>query len=213
MKKLKAKFIKRTAKERLYELPVPLVALTGGIATGKSAVSKLLTAKGVPLIDADRLVKDVYATAESEAFIKTHYPAGWKDGAIHFPTLRELVFNDPEAKARIESHIYAALPKAFHEAYHKLGNPPFVVYDVPLLFERHLEGLMDLTIMVYAPRKVQRARIIDRDGHADELAEKILNAQMDIEEKKLKADFVIDNSRGLEELAVEVESLLRQVLD
>lgn len=213
MKGLKSKFQRLDPAHRLYQLDIPIIGLTGGIATGKSTTSRALIKQGIPLIDADQLVKNVYAEDKVRDYVHKNHPDVWKEDKIHFPTLREKFFKDPKVKEEIEKLIYSRLPDVFMSAYHKLGTPPFIVYDVPLLFEKQLQAKVDLTVLVYAPRKVQRARIIHRDGHPEEMAEKILNQQQDIEEKKLKSDFVIDNSRGLSELAVEVENFLRQVLD
>src|SRR5690606_13710936 len=100
---------------------------------------------------------------------------------VIFPTLRERFFKDPALKKDLEAFIYQRLPKAFHEAYARLGSPSYVVYDVPLLFEKGLDQLVDLRVLVYAPRKIQRARLMKRDGHLEEMAERILDQQMDIE--------------------------------
>jgi dephospho-CoA kinase len=76
-----------------------------------------------------------------------------------------------------------------------------------------MQGYFDLTVLVYAPRKIQRARLMNRDGHLEEMANNILDQQMDIEEKKLKADFVIDNSQTEAELTEEVNQFLRQITE
>lgn len=212
MKQLKEAVKKLETKDRLYQLNVPIIGLTGGIATGKSTVSKMLINEDIPLIDADQLVKDVYAEEIAQEYIRKNHPEAWKGNAIHFPTLREKFFNDRKAKEEIEKFIYARLPDAFGKALKKLGNPSFIVYDVPLLFEKQLQTKVDLTVLVYAPRKIQAARIMNRDGHLQEMAETILSHQLDIEDKRSKADLVVDNSRGIDELAVEVKSFLRQVL-
>lgn len=211
--KLKAKFNKLTEAQRLYGLDKPIIGLTGGIATGKSTVTKILEAKGLIVLDADRLVKSIYQGQEAKDFIKKNFPKAWIDNEISFPKLRELFFHDPKIKESVETFIYARLPKAFAEAAALNTKQPFHIYDVPLLFEKKLDQKMDLSVLVYAPKNVQRARLMDRDGHIEDMAEKILNHQMDIEDKKLKADFVINNSAGLEELAAEVSQLLLQVLE
>ena len=114
-------------------------------------------------------------------------------------------------KEEIEAYIYTRLPGAFGQAYEDLGKPEFVIYDVPLLFEKHLDSMVDIKVVVYSPEKIQKARLMERDGHEEAMAETIMATQLDIEEKKEKADFVIDNSATLEELAEEVNQLLRQI--
>lgn len=212
MKKLNPKFITLTPDFRLYNFEKPIVALTGGIATGKSTVTKILEAKGFKFIDADLLVKNIYKTDEAKQFIRTHFSEAWVNNEINFAKLRELVFSNPKIKEVIESFIYARLPDAFREASSKIKNQDFFLYDVPLLFERGLDTKVDLKIVVYAPREIQLARILDRDGTKEEIANKILDQQMDIEEKKEKADLIINNSSSMAELAADVEALLNQIL-
>lgn len=212
MKDLKPELKKLDSAHRLYQLDIPIMGLTGGIATGKSTVSRTLIKQGIPLIDADQLVKDIYNEEKVREHVRKNYPEAWQEENIHFPTLREKFFKDHKVKDEIERLIYSRLPDAFMRAYHKMSNPPFIVYDVPLLFEKNLQDKMDMTVLVYAPRTLQKSRIMARDGHTDEMAENILSHQLGIEDKKMRADFVIDNSKGLSELAVEVDNFLRQVL-
>jgi dephospho-CoA kinase len=196
---------------RLHDSPIPIVGLTGGIATGKSTVSKLLREKGYFVIDADQLVKDIYQTSEAKEFIRRLKPEAMKGEEINFPQLREIFFQDSLVKDSIEKFIYQRLPAQFQRQVKRAGAVKFIIYDVPLLFEKKLEDKVDKTVVVYAPRSIQVARLMDRDGHREEMARKILDHQMDIEEKKEKADFVVDNSGTKEQLAEEVLRLLRLI--
>lgn len=209
--KLKSQYQRLTQVTRLYQLTVPVIALTGGIATGKTTVAKILAQKGLPIINADQLVKEIYTTSEAQTFIQQHHPDVLQNGAINFLKLREKVFNHPSVKDQIEQFIYSRLPKAFELAYAKLGPIDCVIYDIPLLFEKNMQHLFDVNLLVYAPRSVQLSRLVSRDGHNEDLANKILDQQMDIEEKKKRADMVIDNSRSETELAEEIETLFRQI--
>lgn len=211
--KLKAEWNKLPAEKRLHGLNVPIIGLTGGIATGKSTVSKMLSDQGLPVINADHLVKDIYARPETREFIRNNYPDVMKGSDIDFRLLREKFFTAPVVKEEIEAFLYARMKEAFEKAYAKLGQPPVVVYDVPLLFEKHLESLVDMKVLVYAPAKIQRARLMERDGHEESMATTIMESQMDIETKKDKSDFVIDNSATLEDLTEEVNQFLRQIQD
>ena len=213
MKQLRPQFVKLTADQRLYSFEKPIIALTGGIATGKSTVTKLLEQKGLKVIDADRLVKKVYQKETSKEFIRTQFPEAWKNHDIDFVKLREIFFKNSSAKTQIEQFIYQSLPEAFKLAADKIKDQAFYIYDVPLLFEKHLESKVDLSIVVYASREVQLARLIDRDKVKEDSGNRILDSQMDIEEKKMKADFVLSNMNSLTELAAEVDSLLLQILD
>jgi dephospho-CoA kinase len=213
MKNLKEKFVKLEPGFRLYNYDKPIIALTGGIATGKSTVTKLLESKGLKIIDADQLVKGIYQRQDTKELIRTVFSDAWVNEEISFPKLREMVFQNPKIKELIEGFIYARLPDAFREATSKISGQDFYIYDVPLLFERNLDTKVDVKVVVYAPRNIQLARLIDRDGSKEELGNKILDAQMDIEEKKEKADFVINNSGTMVELAAEVDQLLLQILE
>lgn len=204
--KLRDQFLRNTPK--LHGSPVPVVGLTGGIATGKSTVSKLLRKHGLTVIDADQLVKAVYTEKDTHDFLRQNCPEGIKGDEVNFPRLRERFFSNPELKKKIENFIYQRLPAAFLKSYEAAGRPECVVYDVPLLFEKGLQDKVDLKVLVYAPRKIQLARVISRDKHETELAEKILDQQMDIEQKRSLSDVIIDNSQTEAELEIEVKNFV-----
>jgi dephospho-CoA kinase len=208
--KLREEYVKLNSSTRAFKLPFPILGLTGGIATGKSTVARFLRSRGLPLIDADLLIKRIYQSPETKQFISQSYPEAIKDQEIQFPVLREVFFNSPEAKKSIEAHLSLSLPTYFHEELQKLGKIDILIYDVPLLFERKLETKVDQTVVVYAPRETQIARLLHRDGGRRELAEKILDHQMDIEEKKKRADILIDNSRTEAELIIDLENFLKK---
>ena len=197
--------------QRLYQLDVPVIGLTGGIATGKTTVSQKLQEKGFAVINADHLVKDIYALPETFEFIRNEFPDVIKNEQIQFPLLRQFVFANSEDKVKIENFIYARLAQAFNAAFNKFDHPQMIIYDVPLLFEKNLQPLFDMTVLVYAPREIQQTRLMKRDNVLEEMAETMLNSQMDIEEKKAKADFIIDNSKSESELAKEINRLLHKL--
>ena len=204
--------INRLSKnQRLYQLDVPVIGLTGGIATGKTTVSHKLQEEGFAVINADHLVKDIYALPETFEFIRSEFPDVIINEQIQFPLLRQFVFANSENKVKIENFIYARLAQAFNAAFNKFDHPQMIIYDVPLLFEKSLQPLFDMTVLVYAPREIQRTRLMKRDNVLEEMADTMLNSQMDIEEKKAKADFIIDNSKSESELAEEINRLLHKL--
>lgn len=211
--KLKDQFIKLNSTQRLYGLSIPVVGLTGGIASGKSTVSKILLAKGLTVIDADQLVKSIYGKEEAIEFVRKNYPDVIKEGRIDFPELRKKVFTAPEIKSEIENFIYLRLPGAFSEAVSRVQGSQALVYDVPLLFEKNLESKFDLNVLVYAPQTIQLARLIKRDDQEEEMAKKIMTQQMDIEVKKTLADYVIDNSKTEADLQLSVEIFLQKYFE
>jgi dephospho-CoA kinase len=209
--KLNKNKISLTKENRLHHFEVPIIALTGGIATGKSSVSKILKEKNIPLIDADKLVKNIYQKTETFNFIQSHFPACIENNQIDFKRLRTIAFSNNEHLQTIEKFIYQYMPQEFLRAYHELGGPDFIFYDVPLLFEKNLDKFVDQKICVYAPYDMQLMRLIERDQLTKELAQKILSKQLDIEIKKSKSDFIIINTNSIEDLKNNTENILRSL--
>jgi len=206
--KLLPKLITKNSGSRLYQLPVPIVGLTGGIATGKSTVAKLFKSLQFPVIDADALVKSVYQKQEVFDFIQIHYPNAIVNKSIDFKILRAIAFaNDAEIK-KIETEIYRHLPGEFLRAYHSFSSANFIIYDVPLLFEKGLDKLVDQKIVVYSPREMQIERLMKRDHISLEAAEKILTHQLPIDQKKQMADFLIDNSKSEKDLEENFQNIV-----
>lgn len=205
------KFQLLDAKKRLYQIENPLIGLTGGIATGKSAVAALIRQKGLPVIDADQLVKSLYTQKQTIDFIQALAPqcvSKENNFQIDFKSLRQLFFSDKAIKQQVEQHIYSLLPTAFLNELKSVPQQAPVFYDVPLLFEKKLNQQSDLSVVVYACRETQIKRMMKRDQIEFDLAEKILAAQMSIDEKKLLADVVIENEGSLQQLQNEVELFL-----
>lgn len=213
MKKLRNKWITKDQSSRLYNTPVPIVALTGGIATGKTTIAQMFRDHDIPVIDADQLVKGIYQKKESFDFVSQHFLEALIDNSIHFKTLRELAFKTPENQAKLEAFIYAQMPAAFTEAYKAFGAHEFIIYDVPLLFEKGLHSKTDLSVCAYSPRSTQLERLVKRDQITTELAEVILTKQMDIEEKKKKSDLVIENLSDLVALKNNFEKILKELTE
>lgn len=204
--KLKSKYIR---KNRLYQISKPLLGLTGGIATGKSTVTSKLTAMGFPVIEADKLVHQIYAKESSLEFIKENYPSTVIKDKIDFPSLRKVFFENLGAKKEIENFIYSQLENEFLEKAKEFGQYDFLIYDVPLLFEKELNLLVDQSICVYTDQKNQISRMMKRDNIDVDLAKKMIQAQIDIEKKKEISDFVIENISTLEKLDMEIERFIR----
>ncbi|MBC7427548.1 MAG: dephospho-CoA kinase [Bacteriovorax sp.] len=208
MKKLKNNWITKDKGNRLYEIPVPILGLTGGIATGKTTVAQMFRDAGVPVIDADKLVKSIYQKRSSYEFVLMNFPEAITENDIHFKKLREVAFTTAENQLMIETFIYSQMPEAFKEAYLSHPQHDYIVYDVPLLFEKNLNVKIDTSICTYAPRSTQLERLVKRDQITVDLAEKILSRQMDIEEKKKKSDLFIENLSDLASLKNNFDQLL-----
>lgn len=209
---LKQAYCKLDKNQRFYQLERPIIGLTGGIATGKSSASKYLKSKGFPLIDADSLVKKIYAQDETIDFVKScgeKYVD--KHRNIDFKLLRKDVFSSANLKETIENFIYQRLPKAFNSELAKLEPNGAIIYDIPLLFEKDLASQFDITICIGTSLEIQLERVMQRDGISEDLARSIINNQMSIDEKIKKADFHIDNSSDISNLNQKIDKVIQQI--
>tara|TARA_R110000868_G_scaffold298978_1_gene559204 strand:+ start:15062 stop:15712 length:651 start_codon:yes stop_codon:yes gene_type:complete len=212
--KLNPTLNKLKQEDRLYQMPVPVIGLTGGIASGKSSVSQILRTHGLSIIDADLLVKSIYRQEDIIEHISALAPETITAGAIDFKKLREVFFSSTAIQSKIEKLIYAQMPSAFNQTYKTQlqSKQDFIIYDVPLLFEKKLAPLVDHKVCVWCPKEVQIARLIQRDGITHELALKMLDRQWDIDKKKSESDEIIDNSKTKTELNHSVSIFIKNLL-
>lgn len=211
--KLKDKYHKLTPATRLSNLEVPIIGLTGGIATGKSTVSDYLKAKNHPLLCADVLVKKIYQEKETQEFIASHFPQAMIEGKIDFKKLRDLFFHEVSVQKQIEGFLYPRLGQKVREEYKLLESPAYLFYDVPLLFEKDMAPHADVLLVVYAKASIQKERLILRDKISEELAEQILAKQWPIDQKRDLAHFIIKNEGAPQELPAEIEKVLNELFN
>jgi dephospho-CoA kinase len=194
-----------------------LIALTGGIATGKSTVAAMLAERGAVIVDADRLAREVVEPGqpgfdEVVARFGTHIlgPAG----AIDRATLGAVVFADSAARRDLEAITHPRIGALMQEriAAAVASDAALVVADIPLLFERGRDSGFAETMLVYAPRDVQLRRLRIRDGLDPAAAEQRLDAQMPIEDKRARSTWVIDNSGERAQTAALVDAWWREVV-
>ncbi len=174
-----------------------LIGLTGGIATGKSTFAAALRALGCPVIDADRLARQVVEPGTPAlAAIATAFPgvvgAG---GQLDRKALGARIFDDQAARRRLEAITHPAIRAAMVAETSRLAatGHDLVFYDTPLLYEVGLEEAMDLVVVVWATREAQRRRLATRDGLSPVEAEARLRAQLPVDEKAARADVVVEN--------------------
>ncbi|MCM3127277.1 dephospho-CoA kinase [Paenibacillus provencensis] len=186
------------------------IGLTGGIATGKSSVSRYLVSLGAILIDADQIAREVMLPGHPvlAAVIERFGQAVLnEDGTLHRKKLGEIVFgNSAELKA-LNDITHPAIRQEMRERmrmFEQEQPDKLVVSDIPLLYESRLSEQFEQVMVVYVPAEVQLKRLMERDGISKEDALSRLNAQMDIEEKKRRADIVIDNSGSMEETKAQI---------
>ena len=181
-------------------------------ASFKRAQKTFLKKLGLAVISADKLVKFIYAKSESKDFIKENYPECIDENEIIFPELRKLAFTKPKALEKLEQFIYPQMEKAFNEKLELFPAQGVIIYDVPLLFEKELKEKLDLSVLVYASQETQIDRLVERDKIDISLANKIIQAQMNIEDKKKKADVVIGNEGPQKELIENIKQFVEAYL-
>lgn len=188
-----------------------IFGLTGSIATGKSEVARILRQRGIPVFDADAAVHELYALAPVVALIEQNFPGAVSDGRIDRSKLSAAIAGHPEELTRLERLVHPLVQQQ-REAFlghHKAA--PVIVLDIPLLFETGAEKDVDATLVIITTPELQRARAMARPGMTEEKFAFILSRQMPMAEKAARADFVINNSGSLEQLAREVDMVLEQL--
>jgi dephospho-CoA kinase len=189
------------------------VALTGGIATGKSYVLDQLRQRGVACVDADALVRGVQtAGTEATAAIAARFGAGVlaADGSVDRAKLAPMVFGDADARRDLEAIVHPAVYRAISAAlrgFERVGESIAVV-DVPLLYETGAEKDFDRVIVTTCPVDMQISRLIER-GLTEEEARERLAAQLPTERKIDRADFVIRTDGMFDETDRQVDTVLR----
>ena len=188
------------------------LGLTGSIGMGKSTTAGFFVAAGVPVWDADAAVHRLYrAGGAGAAAVAGIAPAAVVDGAVDRDRLRQAVAADPGLLARIEARVHPLVAADREGFLARHAGAAVVVLDIPLLYETGGAGLVDGVLVVTAPTKVQRERVLARPGMTPEAFARILARQMPDAEKVARADFVIDSSRGLDAARADVLSLLERI--
>ncbi len=191
------------------------IALTGGIASGKSTVAELFAARGVPIIDTDRIARDVVEPGQPPLErLVARFGKGilTPDGHLDRPKLREIVFSDPKARADLEALTHPAIGSAV-EALSAAAGGPYQILVIPLLVEKGLTGRVDRVLVVDCPEEVQLERLQKRDGSSPEQARSMLNAQASRAERLKAAHEVIHNESDLAALAGQIATLHQRYLE
>jgi dephospho-CoA kinase len=198
----------------------PKIALTGGIASGKTTVARMLQDKGALIIDADVVAREVVepGTPCWQA-LRTMLDPQFFDpssGQLNRRALREAIVKDPEIKKKLESITHPAIVSEMNARWEnscKQNPDRIVIFDVPLLFEVNLQHRFDFIIVVYVPRHVQRERLAMREGISPEEAEQLIKLQKDIELKKAQASAIITNDGDIEHTARQVDALWDRLVE
>ncbi len=191
------------------------IALTGGIATGKSYVLARFCGAGVPTIDADAVVHETLADGgPAVATIKTRFGPSvtTPDGSIDRTALGKVIFADPRARADLEALVHPHVYRRIDEWFAEL-NPPslYAVADIPLLFETNHQRYFDRVVVASCPRPIQIERLVKRNGLTVSEACQRLGAQWPIEQKTALADYIIDTSGTFEQTDKQVDRVIEEL--
>jgi dephospho-CoA kinase len=191
-----------------------VLGLTGSAAMGKSATAAMFAEEGVPVFDADAEVHKLYDGAAASA-IEAAFPGSTIEGRVDRERLAAKVVNDPDALKKLEAIVHP-LVRAEEEKFRseaRAGGAKCAVLNTPLLFETGGDRRVDKVVVVTAPEPVQRARLFERRNMTEEKFRAILARQMPDSEKRRRADFVIDTSKGFDAARAEVRAILRLITE
>jgi len=195
---------------------VKLVGLTGGIASGKSTVAKILERLGAAVINADALSREVVEPGKDAwKEIIDAFGAGvlQPDQSLDRQKLRTVIFNDSDGRKKLEAIIHPRVRALAEEKIreHAVAGYSIIVYEVPLLFEGNLHEWLRPVILVACDVDTQRARLQERDRLTQTEAQKHIDAQMSLTEKRRLADYVIENDGSLADLEQQVRAVVEKI--
>ncbi|MGP4082671.1 dephospho-CoA kinase [Pseudalkalibacillus sp. R45] len=180
-----------------------IVGLTGGIASGKSTISEMIQEMNIPVIDADKIAREVVLPGEpAYKQIVEFFGTGIleEDSRLNRKKLGAIIFNDEEKRLKLNSIVHPAVRKRMLERRDELlEKHEAVVMDIPLLFESKLTHMVDRTLLVYVDKETQLKRLMGRDHSSSEEALSRIRSQIPLDEKKKWANEVIDNNGTIEE--------------
>ncbi len=190
-----------------------VVGLTGGIASGKSFIGSLLRRRGVPVIDADHLAREVVRRG-TEGFdeVIRAFPEVLLHGDIDRPALARIIYADPIRRRKLEEIIHPRVRAEFLRQKARLSDAPLVIYEVPLLYEKGLESEMDAVIVVDVPEEIQKERLMRRSGLGAEEADQRISSQMSRVERLSRADFILSGLLTEEETEIALDDLLPKIV-
>lgn len=193
-----------------------LLGLTGGIASGKSTVAAILRRLGAAIINADELSREVVQPGQEawKEIVDTFGPAILQeDKTLDRRKLRKIVFDNPEARKKLEAIIHPRVRALAEKKIRELAatGSSIIVYEVPLLFEAQIHLWLRPVILVACDVETQKKRLLERDRLTEAEAQQHLDAQMSLEDKRKLADYVIENNGDLEELERQLRGVLQKI--
>lgn len=189
-----------------------VLGLTGSLGMGKSATAKIFAEEGIPVHDADAAVHDLYEGAAA-SLIEAAFPGTTTAGKVDRDKLAQRVLGDRAALEKLETIVHPLVRRAEQAFLDKAARSGarVAVLDIPLLFETGSEGRCDALVVVSAPPEIQRARAFERPGMTEQKFAAILAKQMPDADKRARADFVVDTSKGFNAARVQVRDILTRI--
>lgn len=190
-----------------------IIGLTGGIASGKSTVSNFLKEKGFKIYDADIIAKEIMQKKEIiKSLIDIFGGEVYNENTLNREYIKKIVFNNKEKLNELNNLVHCEVFNYYKEIKSKIKKDEKVIFDIPLLFETKMDTLCDMTIVVAIDLDKQIERVMKRDNIDKELAIKIINSQMALEDKIKRATIVIENNGTLEELKKNIDNVINSVI-
>jgi dephospho-CoA kinase len=189
-----------------------VLGLTGSVAMGKSTTARFFAEEGVPVHDADAVVHRLYE-GDAVPIIEAAFPGTTAGGKVDRVKLGSRVMNDLAALRQLEAIVHPLVQDAEQRflADAQAKGAPVAVLDIPLLFETGGDRRVDAVVVATAPAEVQRARVLERPGMTAQKLDAMLVRQLPDSEKRRRADFVVDTSRGFDDARAQVQAILRSV--
>jgi dephospho-CoA kinase len=189
-----------------------VLGLTGSVAMGKSTTARFFAEEGVPVHDADSVVHRLYE-GDAVPVIEAAFPGTTAGGKVDRVKLGSRVMGDLSALRQLEAIVHPMVQDAEARflAEAEAKGAPVVLLDIPLLFETGGDGRVDAVVVATAPPEVQRERVLERPGMTERKLEAMLARQLPDSEKRRRADFIVDTSRGFDDARAQVREILRKV--
>lgn len=190
-----------------------ILGLTGGIASGKSTLSNIFRELGIKIADADKIAKEISEREDVLLEIKNIFGNGVFDenGILDRKKLKEEVFSDKSKLKKLNDIVHPKVWNEFKKIKEKTAKNDIIIFDVPLLFESGMDKMCDKVLLIYINRELQIKRMFERDGIDRELALKIINSQMSLEEKMSKSHLKIENSGTVEDLRIKAKKIYEEL--
>ena len=191
-----------------------VIGLTGGIASGKSTVSQYLKDKGLPIVDADLVSRQVVEPG-SKGLIRLEEAFGSAiiiEGQLDRKALRHLIFSDDDKRILLNSILHPIIhEEILHQLNLLIGKYPIVVFDAPLMLENNLKHMVDVLWLVSCSEEEQIRRVMYRDDSSEDEAKAIIAKQMSLKEKELLSDIVLLNNDSIESLYKQIDIHLKSL--